>query len=146
MVVDWSTFTPLSALAGGGLIGLAAAWLLVFEGRIAGVSGIVGGLLQRQGRDDRNWRGAFVLGLLGAVPLWAVVGPLPSMQSQATFWWLIGAGVLVGFGARMGGGCTSGHGVCGIARGARRSLIATAVFMGAAIATHALLATLRGVG
>ncbi|WP_349811463.1 YeeE/YedE family protein [Xanthomonas dyei] len=145
MAVDWSNFTPLSALAGGGLIGLAAAWLLVFEGRIAGVSGIVGGLMQRQGRDERNWRGAFVLGLLSAVPLWAIVRPLPSMQPQATWGLLLGAGLLVGFGARLGGGCTSGHGVCGIARGARRSLVATAVFMGVAIATHALLTKLRGV-
>ena len=130
-----SDFTPVSGFLGGALIGLAAVLLLVANGRIAGVSGIVGGLLARV-PGDTAWRAAFVAGLwLGALLYWAVLGaPLP-VELEATLAVTIAAGLLVGFGTRMGSGCTSGHGVCGIARFSKRSAIATLVFMAAGIAT-----------
>ena len=128
-------FTPISGLLGGVLIGLAAVLLLLANGRIAGISGIVGGLLIRA-TADMGWRVAFVAGLwLGAIVYWLVRGELFAVQVAATWPVMLIAGVLVGFGTRMGGGCTSGHGVCGIARLSKRSIVATLVFMGAGIAT-----------
>ena len=132
--------TPLSGLIGGALIGLAAAMLMLLTGRIAGISGIFGGLLS-PATHDRGWRIAFIAGLI-AVPLIAALvagAPLPSPTMPASLIVIVIAGLLVGFGSRMGGGCTSGHGVCGVARLSARSLIATAVFMVAAIATVAIV-------
>jgi uncharacterized membrane protein YedE/YeeE len=131
--------TPLSAAIGGALIGLSAALLMLLSGRVAGISGIFGGCFVR-GASDRGWRLAFVGGLILA-PVSAMLAgydvPLPAMP---TSWWLvIGAGLLVGFGSRMGNGCTSGHGVCGIARLSPRSITATVVFMVTAAITVALM-------
>ncbi len=124
-------FTPISALFGGALIGLSAALLMLFTGRIAGISGIVGGCLVAAA-GDREWRLAFIAGLIAAPVLGALVHLPLALPRMPDSWFLIAvAGFLVGFGARMGGGCTSGHGVCGIARLSPRSLVATAVFMSA---------------
>jgi uncharacterized protein len=130
MNLDLLHFTPLAALAGGLLIGLAAALLVLGNGRIAGISGILGGLLDTAS-DDRAWRAAFVLGLAAAPWLYRLVAPLPAVTIDASPLLLIAAGLLVGIGTRYASGCTSGHGVCGISRGSRRSLAATAVFMAA---------------
>lgn len=128
-------FTPFSALAGGALIGLASAVLLVFSGRVAGISGITGGLL-RLVPGDMGWRIAFLAGLtIGVLGFGAAGGSLEEIHVAADWGLLIGGGLLVGFGTRLGGGCTSGHGVCGISRFSRRSVVATVVFMGAAVAT-----------
>ena len=128
-------FSPASGVLGGVLIGLAAVLLLLANGRIAGVSGIVGGLLSRK-PGDIVWRAAFVLGLwLGALVYWAARGELFEVALQATPAVMIVAGFLVGYGTRLGSGCTSGHGVCGIARFSPRSMVATAVFMASGIAT-----------
>lgn len=132
-------FTPLSGFAGGALIGLAAAMLMLLTGRIAGISGIFGGLLSPT-TGDRGWRSAFIAGMIAA-PLLASFftnAALPSPAMPASMIVIIAAGLLVGIGSRMGGGCTSGHGVCGIARFSARSLVATAIFMAAAIATVAI--------
>ena len=134
MTIDWNNFTPWTSLAGGMMIGAAAAMLLLFNGRIAGVSGIVGGLLGAA-RGDIGWRLAFVVGLLASAGVFAVLAPLPVARVDAGLPVLGAAGLLVGLGARYGGGCTSGHGVCGVARLSPRSLAATAVFMAAGFAT-----------
>jgi len=128
------TFTPLAALAGGILIGLAASLLVLADGKVAGISGILGGLL-RHAAGDVGWRWAFVLGLAVA-PLaaaWMVPVPRPRMEAMPLA--LVLAGLLVGFGTRLGGGCTSGHGVCGLARLSPRSFVATGVFVATAVAT-----------
>jgi uncharacterized protein len=128
-------FTPVSGLVGGLLIGLAVALMLLLNGRIAGVSGIVGGLVNPKG-GDTAWRLAFVAGLLfGALAYILLVGgtsPVDVLASQPAI--LIG-GLLVGFGTSMGSGCTSGHGLCGMARFSRRSMAATAIFFGVAMIT-----------
>jgi uncharacterized membrane protein YedE/YeeE len=122
-------FTPVSALLGGAFIGLATTLVLVFNGRVAGISGIAGGLLEDI-RGDRGWRVVFLIGLaLGGVAMLflrpqAFGGALPRSAGALAI-----AGLLVGFGSRLGGGCTSGHGVCGISRGSVRSLAATVTFM-----------------
>ena len=133
-------FTPLSGLLGGALIGLAASALMLLTGRIAGISGIFGGLIA-PGSKDRNWRLAFVAGLIVAPLLatFALGTPLPTPTMPASLILIAIAGLLVGFGSRMGGGCTSGHGVCGIARLSARSIVATVLFMAAAIATVAIV-------
>ena len=128
MTIDWANFTPWSSLAGGLLIGLAAAMFLWFNGRIAGISGILGGLLSPQ-KEDVGWRIAFLLGLVLAPLLYAVFTPLPPVQVEADTMTLIMAGMLVGIGTRYGSGCTSGHGVCGLSRRSPRSLVATLTFM-----------------
>lgn len=131
-------FTPIASLIGGALIGLASAAMLAFNGRIAGISGIIGGLIQ--GGEDRGWRGMFVLGmLLGGLALQALAPAAMPGAATNSLPLLAAAGLLVGFGTRMGGGCTSGHGVCGISRLSTRSLIATAMFMGSAILTVAIV-------
>jgi len=134
MTLDWPHFTPWSALAGGALIGLAAALLVLLNGRIAGISGVLGGLL-RPARGDTAWRAAFVLGLVAAPLAYGLLAPLPLPQIQAGDGALVLAGLLVGLGTRYGAGCTSGHGVCGLARLSPRSLVATLCFMGAGFAT-----------
>jgi uncharacterized membrane protein YedE/YeeE len=122
-------FTPYSGLLGGALIGLASVLLLWLNGRIAGISGILGGLLTPT-RRDLAWRVLFIGGLIFGGALWpAVSGSSLEFQLRVQLPIVILAGFCVGLGTRMAGGCTSGHGVCGIARGAQRSLVATAVFM-----------------
>lgn len=134
MTFDWSNFTPLSALAGGMLIGLAAALLLLISGRILGISGILGGLLKPQG-GNIAWRAAFIAGLVLAPVLYSLFAVLPENLIDASWPILIIAGLLVGFGTRLGSGCTSGHGVCGMSRLSPRSILATLTFMGFGFAT-----------
>jgi uncharacterized membrane protein YedE/YeeE len=131
--------TALSGLAGGALIGLAAAMLMVLTGRLAGVSGILGGLLQGQAAD-LGWRIAFIAGVIVA-PLFAALAgaPLPRPAMTSSLVLVTGAGLLAGFGTRMGNGCTSGHGVCGFARLSARSITATIIFMITAFATVAIV-------
>jgi uncharacterized membrane protein YedE/YeeE len=133
MTIAWTAFTPWLSLAGGLLIGVAVALLVLFNGRIAGISGIVGGLLAPQ-RGDIGWRVAFVAGLLAAPLAWMAIGAAPRLHVGATAPALVAAGLLVGVGTRLGSGCTSGHGVCGISRGSLRSIAATATFMAAGFA------------
>lgn len=134
-------FTPISALVGGALIGLAATLLLWSLGRIAGISGVLNAAIEQ--RDGRGWRVAFLLGLVGAAGLWfAFAGAVP--RTDFALPWLVAAGLLVGAGTRIGNGCTSGHGICGLARWSRRSLVAVAVFMGAAAATVFVLRHVTG--
>ncbi|WP_444925376.1 YeeE/YedE family protein [Microbulbifer sp. TRSA002] len=137
MTIDWTAFTPGTALAGGLLIGLASAALLAFNGRIAGISGIIGGLLdQIQGS---LWRLAFIGGLLISPLAWKIFATVPDIDIQAGYPTLIAAGLLVGLGTRMASGCTSGHGVCGLSRLSTRSLTATLIFMAAGFATVFLM-------
>jgi uncharacterized membrane protein YedE/YeeE len=137
-----SAFTPVSALLGGALIGLSATLLLWSLGRIAGISGMLAALLEQ--REGRSWRAAFLAGLVLAAGAWfALAGAAP--RSGFPLPWLLAAGVLVGFGTRLGGGCTSGHGICGLARLSKRSLAATAVFMAAGVATVYVLRHVAGV-
>jgi uncharacterized membrane protein YedE/YeeE len=133
-MIDWTHFTPLASAAGGALIGLSAALFILFSGRIAGISGILGGLLAWP-RGDTAWRVAFLLGLVAAPLLFALFAPLPAVRIEAGTPSLIVAGLLVGIGTRYGSGCTSGHGVCGLARRSPRSLAATAAFMLAGFVT-----------
>ena len=131
-------FTPISAAIGGGLIGLSAVLLMLLTGRIAGISGILGGLLDFRS-EDKDWRIAVIAGLIVA-PLiagWMGYG-MPPPELPASWAVIIAAGLLVGFGTRLGGGCTSGHGICGVARLSVRSIAATVVFMLAAIVTVAV--------
>jgi uncharacterized membrane protein YedE/YeeE len=130
-------FDPVSALVGGALIGLAAVLLMLLNGRIAGVSGILGEALTG---EDRGWRLAFLAGLIAApLLLGAISRPVPTPWMPSSFAIVIAAGLLVGFGTRLGGGCTSGHGVCGIARLSPRSITATLVFMATAMVVVAAM-------
>ncbi|PUA96939.1 hypothetical protein C8C99_1785 [Acidovorax sp. 107] len=138
MLIDWTHFTPWAALAGGVLLGLASALFVLLNGRILGISGIVGGLL-RPRAGDIGWRLAFVLGMLVAPGLyWLVVGPTQP-RIDANWGMVVIAGLLVGVGTRYGSGCTSGHGVCGLSRMSPRSLVATLAFMGAGFVTVFLI-------
>ena len=143
MSIDWNAFTPASALAGGALIGAAAALFAVLNGRIAGISGILGGLLRPQG-GDIAWRVAFVAGLLVAPAGYALLFGLPDIRVDAAYPALVAAGLLTGVGTRFGSGCTSGHGVCGISQLSPRSLVATLAFMAAGFATVYLLRHVAG--
>lgn len=134
MTIDWNAFNPEAAAAGGVLIGLAAAIFVLLNGRIAGISGVLGGLL-RPARGDVAWRLAFLGGMLAAPMVYALSGELPAARIEAGPGTLVLAGLLVGIGTRFGSGCTSGHGVCGISRLSPRSLAATAAFMLAGFAT-----------
>lgn len=134
MNIDTTAFTPGAALAGGLLIGLAAAVFVLFNGRIAGISGILGGLLKPR-RGDIGWRLAFIGGLIAAPIIYALFWKLPAIEIEANPVVLIAAGLIVGFGTRMGSGCTSGHGVCGISRLSLRSVAATFIFMAAGFLT-----------
>jgi hypothetical protein len=134
MTIDWNNFTPWASLAGGVMIGLASALFLLFNGKIAGISGIVGGLLQPK-RGDVLWRIAFVVGIVIAPLAFNVVRPLPDVAIEAAYPLLVIAGLLVGLGTRYGSGCTSGHGVCGLSRRSPRSIVATVAFMFAGFAT-----------
>lgn len=143
MSIAWDAFTPWSSLAGGVLIGLSAALLILGSGRVAGISGIVGGLL-KPGGPDTTWRLAFLGGLLAAPLLWRLFAALPEAQPVAGGGMLVVAGLLVGIGTRYGSGCTSGHGVCGLSRLSPRSLVATLAFMGAGFATVYVVRHLLG--
>ena len=133
-MIDWSSFTPWTALAGGVLIGIAAARFVLFNGRVAGISGVLGGLL-RPAAGDVGWRAAFVAGLVLSPLVYVLATPLPAVRIDADFATLIIAGLLVGAGTRYGSGCTSGHGVCGMSRLSLRSLAATLTFMAAGFVT-----------
>ena len=133
-MIDWIHFTPWLSLSGGLLIGVATATLLLLNGRIAGISGILGGLFQPVKHDTR-WRVAFILGLLIAPLAYSLIIPLPSIRIDADIDTLIVAGLLVGVGTRYGSGCTSGHGVCGLSRLSPRSAIATVSFVMAGFVT-----------
>ena len=132
-----ANFTPVASLVGGILIGLASVWLLAASGRIAGISGILHGLFGAMSASppgDRLWRILFILGLVAAGFAWhAFVAPAPQREGFG-LGWAAAAGLLVGFGTRVGGGCTSGHGVCGLGRFSLRSLVAVAVFMATGMA------------
>lgn len=134
MSIDWSVFTPWSSLAGGVLIGIATAMFVLLNGRIAGISGVLGGLLKPV-KGDVAWRLAFVLGLVSAPLAYLLFNNVPSLQIDAGYAALVAAGLLVGVGTRYGSGCTSGHGVSGLSRLSPRSLAATASFMGAGFLT-----------
>ena len=135
MTIDWNAFTPQAALAGGVLIGIAAVLFALFNGRIAGISGIAGGLLKPE-RGDLAWRIAFLAGLVAAPVLYkSVAGSWPAVHIDAGVGRLLVGGLLVGIGTRYGSGCTSGHGVCGLAQRSPRSLAATLVFMAAGMAS-----------
>lgn len=133
MTLDRAAFAPWPALAGGVLIGLAAVLLMLGAGRIAGISGIVGGLLPPRG--GAGWRLGFLLGLAASPWAYRLAAGLPAIRVEAGTGTLVAAGLLVGLGTRYASGCTSGHGVCGLARGSARSFAATAVFMTAGFAT-----------
>lgn len=141
--IDWNAFTPEAALAGGILIGLAATLLLLINGRVAGISGILGTLL-RPTRGDIAWRVAFLAGLIGAPSLWILAAQLPAIQIEASYPALVLAGLIVGIGTRYGSGCTSGHGVCGISRLSPRSLVATLSFMAGGFLTVYLIRHIIG--
>jgi uncharacterized protein len=137
MTIDWLHFTPWASLAGGILIGLATALLLLANGRVAGISGILGGLLRPAvaSSGDIAWRVAFILGLFVAPLVWLTMGAMPPAQIDHSPALLTIGGLLVGIGTRFGSGCTSGHGVCGIARLSPRSLLATTCFLAAGFVT-----------
>lgn len=141
--VDWGSFTPGTALAGGLLIGLAAVLLVLAIGRIAGISGIVAGLVRHDDERETHWRLAFVLGLVAAPLLCTLVAPMPAITIEASPVELGVAGLLVGLGTRCAHGCTSGHGVCGLSRRSTRSLAAVVTFMATGmltvLVTHHLL-------
>lgn len=151
MHIDWNHFTPLSALLGGALIGLSAALLLIVNGRILGVSGILGGILggvldnlwhrhpTQNKRDELRWRVLLILGMMSAPLVYLCFAPLPVFTLSASPLLLISAGLLVGIGTRYGAGCTSGHGICGLGRFSIRSLVATLCFMGSGMLTTYLL-------
>lgn len=128
MVIDWNNFTPWLSLAGGLMIGSAAVMLILFNGRIAGISGIIGGLLHPE-CGDISWRIAFIAGLVISPLVYGLISPLPEVHVAASYPVLLIAGLLVGMGSRYGSGCTSGHGVCGLSRLSPRSLVATMSFM-----------------
>jgi len=134
MSIAWNAFTPASALIGGAIMGAAVALFVVLNGRIAGISGILGGLARPQA-GDVSWRIVFVAGLVAAPLAWGLLAALPEIRVDASFPALVAAGLLVGVGTRYGGGCTSGHGVCGISRASPRSIAATVAFMAAGFAT-----------
>lgn len=143
MTLDWNAFTPWASLAGGVLIGLAAALFILLNGRIAGISGILGGLLRPSG-GGVGWRIAFVAGMIAAPLVWLTFGALPAIRIEAGYPTLIIAGLLVGISTRYGAGCTSGHGVCGLSRLSPRSLVATLCFMASGFATVFVILHLLG--
>lgn len=138
MNIAWNAFTPYASLAGGAVIGLAACVLVLFNGRIAGISGVLGGLLKPRA-GDVGWRVAFVGGMLAAPAAYALFAAVPALHVSASWGATALAGMLVGIGTRYGSGCTSGHGVCGLSRLSPRSLAATLTFMAAGFATVLVL-------
>lgn len=146
IVVNLDSWTR--AAIGGGMIGLAAALMIIFNGRIAGVSGVVGGLiLDRKGGEETPWRVLFLAGLMLGALVVGLARPELAEAGLETGWaGMIGAGLIVGFGTRMGSGCTSGHGVCGIGRLSQRSIVATCTFMAAGFVTVYVMRHLLGAG
>ena len=138
MAIDWTHFTPWASLAGGLILGASTAAFLLLNGRVLGISGIVGGLLRRS-PGDRAWRFSFLLGLLAAPAVYALVASLPTPRVDAGWGTIVIAGLLVGAGTAYGSGCTSGHGICGISRLSPRSLVATLGFMGTGFITVAVV-------
>lgn len=134
MLIDWVHFRPWTALAGGVMLGVAAALFILVSGRVLGISGIVGGLV-RPRRGDLGWRLSLLLGMLVAPVLYGLFASPVQPRIDASWGMLVLAGLLVGAGTRYGAGCTSGHGVCGLSRMSARSLFATLAFMGAGFAT-----------
>ena len=134
MFIDWDAFTPATALLGGAIVGTAVAMFVLLNGRIAGISGVLGGLL-RPVHGDVAWRAAFVTGLIVAPLIYLLFGSPPKPRIDADYGALVLAGLLVGVGTRYAGGCTSGHGVCGLSRLSPRSLVATVAFMAAGFVT-----------
>lgn len=134
MTIDWINFTPWASLGGGALIGVAAALFVLLNGRVAGISGVIGGLF-RPAKGEIGWRLAFVAGLVLAPALWLLFGALPELDVEASEGLLVMAGLVVGISTRYGSGCTSGHGVCGLSRFSLRSLVATGAFMVAGFVT-----------
>ncbi|UNG17235.1 YeeE/YedE family protein [Stutzerimonas zhaodongensis] len=143
MTIDWGNFTPWTALSGGVLIGAAAGLFVLLNGRIAGISGLLASLLERDA-EGRGEKLVFILGVLLAPLLWVSFTPLPALEFQSGWLGLGVAGLLVGIGTRYGSGCTSGHGVCGISRLSPRSIVATLTFMAAGFATVFVLRHLLG--
>ena len=131
MTINWQEFTPITSLIGGVILGLGAVFLIIFKGRIAGISGIVGALMQFQNtpKDHYLWRILFLLGLICSYQIYSTIFGAPTIEINTNSIELVIAGLLVGFGTRMGSGCTSGHGVCGLGRLSTRSLVATLTFM-----------------
>ena len=131
ITINWLNFTPGASFIGGALIGLAASLMIIFRGKIAGISGMLGALMQTQNtpKDHYLWRVLFLVGLIGSSFVYRLFNELPESSITASTLTLIVAGLLVGFGTRMGSGCTSGHGICGLSRLSLRSLIATISFM-----------------
>lgn len=137
-------FTPLSASVGGALIGLSAVVLMAMNGRIAGISGIFSGTLFAEA-GDKLWRILFVIGLIAGPAIYNLASPTPApFEMNATLPFIIAGGLLVGFGTRLGSGCTSGHGICGLSRLSLRSMVSVLVFMAAGMITVALIRTLIG--
>ena len=137
MNLDWANFTPWSSLTGGIVLGIASALFILINGRILGISGILGGLLPPK-VGDTTWRIAFLLGMFAAPTVFHAVVPaeyITAPRIEATEWMIVVAGLLVGVGTRYASGCTSGHGVCGLSRLSPRSLVATASFMSAGFVT-----------
>jgi len=136
MTIDWANFTPWASLSGGILLGVASALFILLNGRVLGISGILGGLLQPK-TGDAGWRIAFLLGMVAAPLVYGLLAPegfARAPRIDAGFAIIVAAGLLVGVGTRYGSGCTSGHGVCGLSRLSPRSLVATLAFMGAGFA------------
>ncbi len=150
MSIDWQAFTlyaGLAALIGGAIIGLSAVWLAWANGRIAGISGILGHLIElvvQQKREPYGWRVAFLLGLIGAPVIWRIFADMPVTVQQTDLTGLLVGGLLVGIGTRYANGCTSGHGICGLSRFSLRSLVAVCSFMGSAILTVYVLRHVLG--
>jgi len=142
MIIDGTYFIHWQPLAGGMLIGLAASMLILLNGRIAGISGIVSRLVDT---EQGSWRWAFFLGLLLSPYLYSLFSPLPVMKFDMDWQTYTVAGLLVGLGSSLGSGCTSGHGVCGLSRSSKRSLVATLVFMGTGAAMVFVVRHLFGV-
>ena len=144
MLIDWNHFTPWSALAGGALIGIASALFILVNGRIAGITGIIGGLFTSL-VHDAGWRIAFIIGLIASPLIWELFGQTLTIQIDASNSLLMTAGIIVGISTRYGSGCTSGHGVCGISRLSPRSIIATLAFMSTGFLTVYVVRHLLGV-
>jgi len=144
MIIDWNNFTPLSALAGGALIGISASLLVLLNGRLAGISSIVGGLI-KPSTNDKGWRIAFIIGLIVAPLIWQLFSHLPAIVINTNNGLLITSGLIVGIGTRYGSGCTSGHGICGLSRLSPRSFIATLAFMSTGFLTVFVIRHLLGV-
>jgi len=143
MIIDWNNFTPWSALAGGALIGISASLLVLLNGRLAGISSIVGGLI-KPSANDMGWRVAFIIGLIVAPLIWQLFNHLPTIAISTNNGLLITSGLMVGIGTRYGSGCTSGHGICGLSRLSPRSFIATLAFMSTGFLTVFLIRHLIG--